>query len=771
MRPLIPKLVTIALPIYKRLDYLPHILEILAAQDYPDIELLVSDNGMNGTRVRELVEAHYSRPYRFRQNPATVDISRHFNQLVAEAAGEYLVMLCDDDEISSNYVSELVGSLERHPEAAVALARQEMFNKDGTIVRKSNENMPDALSGTDFIAATWHDYAFGMEMVGTFLVRTEKLRACGGYPDFCRGTGIDNALLVKLILNSGIALNSRCAFRWRLDDVSYGWSVSAAELALACREFLDFLETDPIIRNYALAHPDQWQQSKQQLVRMTWVTYFGRWNNIYRERLPWLPWVRAAFAMPWIADYYQQVASMLIHSSKASIKSRLKRVFTETRSQTTTCSPLGARGNGAPLKIVHVNTFDQMGGAARSANRLHQGLRALGEDSKMFVRWAQSNHPSVIEMRPSRHLFDRIRRRIRQRGIARDFQNYRFTRPNGYEQFQDCRSQFRCDFLRELPACDILNLHWVADSFLDYESFFASVPKTTRIVWTLHDMNAFTGGCHYDVGCGRFAVCCGGCPQLGSNEERDLAYRIWQRKAKAFSQLDSSRLQFVSPSRWLAEELGKSPLTARFPVSVIPYGLDLNDFAPRNRAVCREILGLPIDATVLLFVADGLDNERKGFALLVAALAALPRDVPIAILSVGRNQPNVEVHAPWIHVGAVTNDRHLSVLYSAADIFVIPSLQDNLPNTVLESMACGTPVLGFAVGGIPDMVRPGITGMLVPPADVDALGVAMVQLLHDPGHLQEMGLNCRRIATAEYSLDLQASRYAKLYATMRNASN
>ncbi len=328
------KLVTVGLPIYKRLEYLPHILKILAAQDYPNMEVLVSDNGMNGTRVREIVEANYSRPYRFRQNPASVNISQHFNQIAGEATGEYFVMLCDDDEISSNYVSELVGSLERYPAASVAIARQEMLGKDGDVVRKSKETMPPVLSGTDFIAATWHEYAFGMEMVGTFLMRTEKLKACGGYPDFCRGTGIDNALIVKLILNGDIALNDRCAFRWRLDDASFGWSVSTADLALASREFLAFLETEPIIREYAEAHPDQWRQSKGYLVKMIWVTYLGRWNSIYRERLAWVPWVRSAFAMPLMPAYYKRVASILINTSKGSLKARLKGLLPEPQRAT-----------------------------------------------------------------------------------------------------------------------------------------------------------------------------------------------------------------------------------------------------------------------------------------------------------------------------------------------------------------------------------------------------------------------------------------------------
>lgn len=418
------------------------------------------------------------------------------------------------------------------------------------------------------------------------------------------------------------------------------------------------------------------------------------------------------------------------------------------------------------MRIVHVNTYDMIGGAARSAHRLHQGLLSAGQDSTMFVARARASDPHVIEMNPSGNPLVRLGRRIRRQAITRDYQQYQSTRPEGFEPFQDCRSPFRFDFLRELPSCDILNLHWIADSFVDFESFFSRVPRRTPVVWTLHDMNALTGGCHYDNGCGRFRDGCGRCPQLGSNEPEDLACRIWRRKAEALSGVDSSRLHFVAPSRWLADEAGRCAFTKRFPISVIPYGLDLDEFSPRDRTASRESLGLPADARILLFVADGVDNQRKGFALLAAALADLPRDAPVAMLSVGRNKPDVEIHAPWFHVGSVNNDRQLSALYSAADLFVIPSLQDNLPNTVLEAMACGTPVLGFSVGGIPDMVRPGVSGALVAPMDWQALGAEIVRLLRDPGRLRDMGANCRRIATEEYPLGLQAARYRELYQAM-----
>lgn len=418
------------------------------------------------------------------------------------------------------------------------------------------------------------------------------------------------------------------------------------------------------------------------------------------------------------------------------------------------------------MKIVHISTRDIAGGAARSAHRLHQGLRALGRDSRMFVLQASERGPDVVEMGKSMKLLDRIRRRARREIILKDFKRYRPTRRRGFEPFQDCRSEFRGDFLRDLPAADIYNLHWVGNSFLDYQGFFAGLPPNARVVWTLHDMNAFTGGCHYDLGCGGFVKGCGRCPQLGSDEPADLSARIWAQKKDLFSRVDPSCLQFVTPSLWLADEFRRSPLGERFQVSVIPYGLDTEDFSPRDRFACRDILGLPYGGKVVLFLADEMDNQRKGFDLMVAAIESLPTDLPVTVLSVGRNKPDVSVRVPWIHAGSIGNDRQLSAVYSAADIFVIPSRQDNLPNTVLESMACGTPVLGYAVGGVPDMVRPGVTGSHVQPGNVEALAAGIVNLLGDAHKLEEMAANCRRIVMEEYPLALQATRYARLYEEM-----
>ena len=417
------------------------------------------------------------------------------------------------------------------------------------------------------------------------------------------------------------------------------------------------------------------------------------------------------------------------------------------------------------MRIIHISTNDILGGAAPAAYRLHKGLRRLGQDSNMFVAYRHSDDSAIQVFQPSTDLRTRFRRRIYRDRVTRVFARYHNTRPDGYELFSDDRSQHGGDLLTQLPDCNIINLHWVA-GFVDYHAFFAYVPQDVPIVWTLHDMNPFTGGCHYDHGCGGYLKTCGACPQLGSSDPGDLSNQVWQRKYRLFGNLPPERLHVVAPSHWLADEAYASSLLRRFPITTIPYGVDVHDFSPRDVAVARDVLGIPQDREVILFAAQSTDNRRKGFPLLMEALRGLAGRNRLFLISLGEGRMPVDDDLPHLHLGHLNNDRFLSLVYSAADVFVIPSLQDNLPNTVLESLACGTPVVGFAVGGIPDMVRPGITGLLAPPEDVGALRVAIAQMLDHPEKRREMAENCRRIVVEEYSIEMQARQYLSLYKSL-----
>ena len=318
----VPPLISIALPIWKRLEYLPHILKVIEGQDYPDIELIVSDNGENGTKVHDLVKRHYSRPFRFRQNPETVCISEHFNQILEVASGEYFALTCDDDEISSNYISTLVQQLEDHPEASIAYSRQEIMNEAGVVLRKTKEFPARILSGSEFVRGLWQTFEFGFEAIGTFVARTAKVIERGGYPDFVRGSGIDNALVIKLCLDSMVALSPECVWRWRVHESGYGWAMSPKGLATAHIQFMRFLDKDPTIRKFAASHSAEWRELKGALVENEWQTYLWRWRDIYKGRISRFEWVRAAFAMPLIVPYYRKVASVLLREAKAETMRR-----------------------------------------------------------------------------------------------------------------------------------------------------------------------------------------------------------------------------------------------------------------------------------------------------------------------------------------------------------------------------------------------------------------------------------------------------------------
>jgi glycosyltransferase involved in cell wall biosynthesis len=419
------------------------------------------------------------------------------------------------------------------------------------------------------------------------------------------------------------------------------------------------------------------------------------------------------------------------------------------------------------LRILHLSTTDIRGGAARAAYRLHGGLCRQGYDSSMFVAHRGSDDPSVTSYVPPMDIPRGLRRVLRRGLIWHDFRRYESSRPSCHDSFNDSRSEYGVALLEQLPSCDLINLHWIA-GFVDYKSFFARAPGHIPIVWTFHDMNPFTGGCHYDEGCGRFVECCGGCPQLGSKDLHDLSRQIWRRKRNIFQQIKPDTLHIVTPSLWLTEEAKRSSLLGRFSSSVIPYGLDTDIFSPRDPSIARAVLGVPKSAKVVLFVAGSTDNWRKGFVFLAEALSELTEWPNLFLVSLGGGTPALNSHIDHLHLGYADNDRLLSFAYSAADVFVISSVQDNFPNTVLEALACGTPVVGFSVGGIPEMVRSGVTGLLAPPGDERALAGAISHLLKNDATRTEMSANCRRIATEEYSLEIQANRYIKLYEALMN---
>ncbi|MBT3393573.1 MAG: glycosyltransferase [Waddliaceae bacterium] len=417
------------------------------------------------------------------------------------------------------------------------------------------------------------------------------------------------------------------------------------------------------------------------------------------------------------------------------------------------------------MKILHVNTFDIAGGAAKATHKLHKKLLNLGVYSTLLVLEKKDCDRDIIKFEArTGGLLGRILKKVRKKVINGDINKYK---DRTEEIFSDDRSLVDMKgFIEDIKECDVVHLHWVA-RFIDYERFFKIIQKYNKpVVWRLADMNPFTGGCHYDNDCDKFTNGCGACPSLCSNDENDLSHKIWSRKNKLFKALPPEQLHIVTLSSWMSQKVKKSPFFSRFPTSHIPNGVDLNIFRPIKKSVAREGLNIPNKKKVVLLIACDLAEERKGTKYAIEALNMIQDPKEYVIITVGDFAQKLPTELQHIHFNSILDKRLLSLSYNAADLFVIPSLQDNFPNTVIESIACGTPVVGFNIGGVPDVIETGTHGYLVNKIDSKEMSDRIQEFFSDSDKRKKMSLNCIEKAKKEYDLSKQTKKYMELYANM-----
>jgi len=418
------------------------------------------------------------------------------------------------------------------------------------------------------------------------------------------------------------------------------------------------------------------------------------------------------------------------------------------------------RSEATPLRVQIVNGFETFGGAALAANRLYKGLRDAGVEATMLVHIKSSEDPHVLQ--PDYAAVDPARTQERERLVNAEIGRFPGVSLSSATTFTMDLSVLGCGVVDAIRAeTDIVNLHWVGN-FIDWELFFAPGRVTVPIVWTLHDMRALTGGCHYSGPCRNYRTGCGGCPYFSPQQTEDMTRRAAARQRRALENWGGV-LHVVTPSRWLAEEAATSSVLAGLPVTVIPNSVDIDEFRPRPQAEMRAAFGLPQDAKVIFFVAHDLGDSRKGAPHLVEALRLLG-DVPgLHVLTAGARPPELPANVVHVTAGLLNDMAQLGPLYAAADLVVLPTLEDNLPNVILESFASGRPVVGYDVGGVPDHVVDGVTGFLVPYADPAALADALRAALADRDRLATMGETCRAYAEQEFAPQIQAARYQALF--------
>jgi glycosyltransferase involved in cell wall biosynthesis len=394
---------------------------------------------------------------------------------------------------------------------------------------------------------------------------------------------------------------------------------------------------------------------------------------------------------------------------------------------------------------------------------LHTGLLRHGLDSHFLYLHGDTKHPGYARwQRRRRPLSQRIAGFLRERQGQRDTQWYIHGRPAGYDLFSSTRQRDGIVFTDIDCAPDVIHLHWISGAF-DYRDFFRSVPATTPIVWTLHDMNPFTGGCHYSCGCTRYTDSCGNCPQLSHPGPNDLSSRNLRDKQQA---LAGRRLAVVADSTWLAAEARRSSVFRSVAaVSAINYGVDHELFVANDKESCRVAFGLDPDRIVVCFGADGIQNPRKGMDLLLDALARSRFKDRIQLLVFGGGAIRQSVPGGMVihNVGEITSDVLLRSVYSSADIFVIASRYEASGQTALEAMACGVPVVGFNIGGIPDLVLPSVTGLLAEKENASDLRRCIDWLIENPGERVRMGQRARQRVEEGFTLARQARDYVALY--------
>jgi glycosyltransferase involved in cell wall biosynthesis len=423
------------------------------------------------------------------------------------------------------------------------------------------------------------------------------------------------------------------------------------------------------------------------------------------------------------------------------------------------------------LRVAVIST-GTTGGAALAALRLHHGLRSIDVDSRFICRDTASEAEHIYQATLTRRPVPEILSSFVKQRLAIPDRRPQYglsaaPKRASCELFSDCRSSL--GRRRQLPCepFDVINLHWISQ-FLDLETILKRYAGKVPIVWTLHDMNAMTGGCHYDAGCGKFTESCHTCPHLIHSGPADPSNSIFREKDRLLGALGANDLHFVTPSRWLADQVRQSKLLSRFPVTTIANGIDTDLFRPISPAAAREALGISCSDQVLLFVAESVSNPRKGFDLLVDALRSMRFERPTTLLCVGRSSPDLpEIeNVKTVQLGSISNALFLPLVYSSADVFVIPSRQDNLPNTVLESISSGTPVVGFSIGGISDLVTTGQTGWLANSTNRLALAESLATALSElasPHEAARIRKACRQSALSRWSQSIQAEKYSRLY--------
>lgn len=412
------------------------------------------------------------------------------------------------------------------------------------------------------------------------------------------------------------------------------------------------------------------------------------------------------------------------------------------------------------MKVLIVNTSDRAGGAAIAAGRLVDALNNNGVKARMMVRDKTGNDITVAAVG------SKWRRQwsfLWERFVLFCHMNYK--REHLFD-IDIANSGIDITRTREFRQADVIHLHWVNQGFLSLSSIRKILRSGKPVVWTMHDMWPATAVCHLTLGCRRFASQCGNCRYLPGNAEHDLAWQVWQRKQKLYKE---QHITFVACSRWLETEAKSSTLLRGHRVTNIPNTIDTHVFRPGLQQEARDAERLPMTKRLILFVCQRATNPYKGMDYLTEACQKLTAEHPemkdeVAVAVLGGHAEEVTAALPFesFALGYVSDERRMARIYQASDVFVLPSLSENLPNTIMEALACGIPSVAFKVGGIAEEIDHQKNGYVAQYRSADDLARGIRWTLYEADRQALAAAAVKKVAQ-NYSAGTVAMRYIEVY--------
>ena len=416
------------------------------------------------------------------------------------------------------------------------------------------------------------------------------------------------------------------------------------------------------------------------------------------------------------------------------------------------------------MRVLIVNTSERTGGAAVAASRLMEALDNNGVKAKMLVRDKETDRLTVVAMPSQKRMQFYF---LWERFVV--WLRLHFNRKHLFEvDIANCGADVTQ--LPEFQEADVVHLHWINQGMLSLKGIRKILNTGKPVVWTMHDIWPATAICHLTLDCRNFETQCAHCRLLpGNGSTNDLSTQIWKRKQQM---LNDRQITFVTCSQWLAGEAQKSALLKGQRVVSIPNPIDTHIYTPKDKQQARQRVGLPTEGRIILFASQRVTNRNKGMGYLLEACRLLAEQYPekkedITVAILGGHAEEIEGQLPFrtCPLGYVNDEQRIVDIYNAADVFVLPSLSENLPNTIMEAMACGVPSVGFRIGGIPEEIDHQQNGYVADYCSSEDLARGIWWTLYEADH-EAVRKACLQKVAHNYSQQSVANRYLEVYESL-----